>query len=64
MRNETSAFNKGYRVTEGGRLINPNGCELKPHCDNGYLYFKIKTPESIKKIKVHRLQAFQKYGKN
>lgn len=61
------AFNKGYRISKEGLIVNPSGILLK-----GTIIKNIKRPDyrslSIKlegkkvPLKVHRLQAYQKFG--
>lgn len=53
------AYNKGYRVLNG-IPYNPNGIVLNGSVNkSGYLTI---TPMHHKKIKVHRLVGYQKYG--
>lgn len=57
----TEANARGYRVTPDGRLLNPSGRELKQQVHrDGYRWFRFakKCPP----VRVHRLQAFQKFG--
>lgn len=63
MKKEEWFYNKGYRVTEFGNIVNPSGIVLRPS-DNGrgYLFTATKRNKKHCKIGVHRLQAFQKYG--
>lgn len=62
----THAYKKGYRVTEDGRVISPKGKELSLGLDtSGYprFYFRCKEIKSNPiSLRVHRLQAFQKFG--
>lgn len=56
---------KGYRVDANG-VVSSKRQILKPRAGkSGYEYFKIRTsnPRSMKNIMVHRLQAFQKFGR-
>jgi hypothetical protein len=58
------AYNSGYRVREDGRVVSPCGTILSPGADSrGYLAFSRKLPgECAKRVCVHRLAAYQKYG--
>jgi len=58
------AYKKGYRVTSSGTAINLKGEEIGSKCNDGYIYFGIRVYGVSRKIAVHRLQAFQKYGKS
>lgn len=64
MRPVELAFEKGYRVSECGRIVGRAGrvVKVRPNRD-GYLYFGIRISGRRKKsIRVHRLQAFQLFG--
>jgi len=61
MEREVLAYKRGYRVTEDGILINPDGKNIG-HINNGYLITSIRINKVSKNLKAHRLQAFQKYG--
>lgn len=56
------AFNKGYTVTKEGELKNPKGKLLSPHITVGYKNFNIRLNGVTVNVKIHRLQAYQKYG--
>jgi len=62
-RNEVIAYNLGYRVKENGHLIGlkgkPIGC-----VSNGYYKIKIRHNDGWINCLTHRLQAYQKYGKD
>jgi len=62
MNKEQIAYEKGYRVTKDGDLLNPEG--LKIGCINsaGYKNTRIGFNEKKLYIATHRLQAYQKYG--
>jgi hypothetical protein len=65
MRKEIEAYNMGYRVTQKGQVISHRGTLLKLSVGKGnYLlfYYRSKTRKKMVSLKVHRLQAFQKYG--
>jgi len=65
MRKEELAYKKGYRITEGGDLIDKNGEKKKLRIDTrGYARFTIKKIKEQVNLQVsyHRLQAYQKYG--
>ena len=63
------AFEMGYRITEKGEVVNPQGNIIKSFL-NGinstkYLVFSIRDLikwKYAKKVKVHKLQAYQKFG--
>lgn len=60
-RKEEIAFALGYRVSPDGIVTNPRGMVLKPYtgtCE----YPSISIGRNNGKIRVHRLQAFQKFG--
>lgn len=61
---EVIASKRGYIVSEEGILHNPKGKEIGYDKDsNGYFRATLRTKEkSSNIIKVHRLQAYQKYG--
>ena len=65
-RNEKYAYEKGYRVTFDGDMINPEGKKVGYYNSNGYLMHKIRFGPSkegkYKRFLVSRLQAYQKYG--
>lgn len=53
---------KGYYVDKDGNVYSPNK-KLNPNTSNGYLEFGYRNKNNkIIKLKVHRLQAYQKYG--
>lgn len=58
-----TAYNKGYRITENGTILNPQGKEIKG-CfhHNGRINIKFREGENMIEVLVHRLQAYQKYG--
>lgn len=56
-------YNKGYRVTKEGVLLNPKGKELKPTTREGYKRFTVRTKIGHAVVLVHRLQAYSKFGK-
>jgi len=64
MNREQTAYEKGYRVTKDGKFLNPKGKKVgyipKEICRYEYLNFIIKGKN--RRIKTHRLQAYQKYG--
>lgn len=62
MRVEQVAVSKGYKVTEEGQLINPKGKEIGTIVEGYYETF-IRVDKKRVKLKPHRLQAYQKYGK-
>lgn len=56
------AYTRGYRVDENGDVVSPKGEPIKGYTLGGYLVFTIHYGAKALKCKVHRLQAFQKYG--
>lgn len=64
MNREQIAYEKGYRVTKDGEFLNPKGKKVgyipKQIYRYEYLNFIIKGEN--RRIKTHRLQAYQKYG--
>jgi hypothetical protein len=65
---EKIAYDKGYRVTLNGDVINPEKNKIGYIVNSGYenitIKYKDETINKIKHLKVatHRLQAYQKYG--
>ena len=55
-------YDKGYRVSKSGVLTNPQGKELRLSESKGYYDFSVRIEGGVVKVKVHRLQAYQKYG--
>ena len=62
MNKEEIAFNKGYRVTIDGECISPLGRILKLTYSKPYYRFCVKYDTKTMNIKVHRMQAYQKFG--
>jgi hypothetical protein len=59
---EREAYAKGYRVSDDGRLLNPNGRQLFGSLNsNGYPRFRVGK-KNVGSMLVHRLAAFQKFG--
>ena len=56
------AHAKGYRITEDGVLLSPRGKPCGSPRKDGYLVFR--PCKNSPQIRVHRLQAFQKYGED
>lgn len=58
------AYKRGYRVLDDGRVLSSRNKVLKPSkCPQGYLSFSLKMPDrKSRRVKVHRLMAYQKYG--
>lgn len=68
MKIEEYVYNLGYKVTHEGVLINPKGKIINGtlrHKNRKYsmLSFNVKFGEKKKNCCIHRLQAFQKFGK-
>jgi len=59
---EQYAFDKGYRVTKEGSLLNPNGEVIGTEKDKGYICTTMRFNGSFKRLMAHRLQSFQKHG--
>lgn len=61
-----TAHKLGYRITKAGIALGPNFNVLRTWpCKSprgGYLIFQIRLNGKKQPIKVHRLQAYQKYG--
>ena len=65
MKLEQYAKEKGYFVTKGGECFSPNGNKLgKSKNKEGYRQFAIRFNGTPRKLNIHRLQAYQKYGEN
>lgn len=60
-KNILRAFNKGYRVVNGEVIYEGNTRKLQTV--KGYAYFNFRHLRKSTKCKVHRLAAFQKFGK-
>ena len=60
MNKEQIAYEKGYRVTKDGQLLNPKGRKIGSI--NSHRYERTTINEKQKTIFTHRLQAYQKYG--
>ena len=57
------AYERGYRVTKDGSLLNPKGKVIGDSVDSrGYKQTSIKINKKNTNIRTHRLQAYQKYG--
>ena len=62
-RNEQKAYEKGYRITEEGKVIGLRGEEVGYNRIGGYIGFKIRDVDgSNLGVSAHRLQAYQKFG--
>lgn len=62
MNKEQTAYEKGYRVTKEGHLLNPKGEKIGCVNQHGYEHFKFMINKKRTNISTHRLQAYQKYG--
>lgn len=59
---EKIAWEKGYYVNGLGEVYSPKGLKLKLKIYNGWYYaFNIKHLGKSQRVKVHRLQAYQKF---
>lgn len=57
------AHSKGYEVTKEGKVIGVKGNELKLNNHEGYYRFNFRDLNGkATSVKVHRLQAYQKFG--
>ena len=57
------AYKKGYRVTECGNIISPNGTTLTCRKNaSGYYSVTIRHNGNMYLLYVHQLQAYQLYG--
>lgn len=64
MNREQIAYEKGYRVTKNGHLLNPKGRKIGSINAHRYERTSIKINGKDVVIRTHRLQAYQKYGDN
>lgn len=55
------AYEMGYRIDAEGNVIGLKNGVLKCSNDSGYYRFSIRVEGEHKTVKVHRLQAYQKY---
>ncbi len=61
LKKEKIAYEKGYRCTKDGILLNPIKKEIGSTRGDGYIHFSITIDGYGKSIAAHRLQAYQKY---
>lgn len=61
-KNEKIAFDKGYRVTPEGKLLNPKKKEIGSLDKQGYKKFTLQIDKKCFMVYAHRLQAYQIYG--
>jgi hypothetical protein len=61
-KNEKIAYAKGYRVDKRGNCLNSNGDILSTFENKKYIMFSIRHEGKMKKVRVHRMQAYQKFG--
>ena len=54
----------GCRISVDGVTVTCNGKPVKYHLHDGYFRFSFGPKIRRRNIKLHRLQAFQKYGKS
>lgn len=54
------AFEKGYRIVNGIPCYNNR--ELNPRLHNGYYVFSVRHEKKVRRVPVHRLVAYQKFG--
>lgn len=63
MKKEELAYKKGYRVSDDGIAYGVKGNKLIPIMHKKYYKISLRDENNKKtSIKIHRLQAFQKYG--
>lgn len=62
MNREQIAYEKGYRVTKDGQLLNIKGRKIGIINSQGYESTMIRINGKKVTIKTHRLQAYQKYS--
>ena len=62
MNREQLAYEKGYRVTKNGYLLNCKGRKIGCVNSAGYEHTGFKINKKYTFIATHRLQAYQKYG--
>jgi hypothetical protein len=55
-------FNRGYRATSSGEILNPSGEIRKLGVAKGYKRFTIRTKKDYVSIPVHRFVAYQKFN--
>lgn len=61
-KNEKIAISKGYTITQDGDILSPYG-KIEGCAYKGYKTFKLSIGgRKYINIRVHRLQAYQKYG--
>lgn len=62
------AYKKGYQVTANGTIIGSRGLPIRGSLQNkhrivgGYRTFNLKVGKQTKRVFVHQLQAYQKFG--
>jgi len=56
------SYERGYRVTKDGCLLNPKGKKIGSISTRGYEGTGIWIDKKQQKLYTHRLQAYQKYG--
>ena len=61
--NEEIAKKRGYRVDKYGNAFSKANKKVGTSSRGGYYYFAFRVDGEIKKVYIHRMQAFQKYGK-
>ncbi len=59
---EKMLIKKGYFVSETGQAYSPKGDKIGFYHTNGYEVVGVRLANKVKKVFVHRLQAYQKYG--
>lgn len=62
MSKEQIAYDRGYRVTKDGDLLNPKEKKIGSINNTGYEGTGIWIDKKQQKLHTHRIQAYQKYG--
>jgi len=59
---EKEVLNSGYVINKEGIVFNKKGNKVKGHNRNGYMAIGFKLGKRKVNVKIHRLQAYAKYG--
>lgn len=63
LRTEERAYEMGYRISTDGTMVTWHWQPVKYHLYKGYFRFSFGPKVRRRNINLHRLQAFQKYGR-
>lgn len=55
-------FKKGYSIDNQGKIKSPRNNELNGVINRGYHFFKIRIDSKVIATKIHRIQAYKKFG--